>query len=58
MELYRQIYDEELARLRERLGADAFQAGHFELAARLFDELATSERFEEFLTLPAYQHLE
>jgi malate synthase len=58
MELYRQIYDEELARLRERYGVEAFASGHFKLAARLFDELATSERFEEFLTWPAYQHLE
>ena len=56
--LYRQIYDEELARLRARLGADAAQADRLELAARLFDELATGEAFEEFLTLRAYQYLE
>ena len=57
MALYRQIFDEELARLREWHGAEAFEAGHFDLAARLFDELATGEAFEEFLTLKAYVSL-
>ena len=54
MALYRQLAAEEVGRLRERMGDEA---GHFELAARLFDELATSDEFEEFLTLRAYQHL-
>ncbi len=56
--LYRQIYDEELARLRERLGTDAGQASRLELAAQLFDELATGDQFEDFLTLRAYKYLE
>ena len=29
----------------------------FELAFELFDKIVMSEKFEEFLTLPAYQYL-
>jgi malate synthase len=56
--LYREIYDEELARLRELVGADAGMAGRLEVAAKLFDDLATGDEFEDFLTLRAYEYLE
>ena len=52
-ELVEQVVDEELAKIRASYGA-AFDAERFEQARRLFVELAFSESFVEFLTLPAY----
>ncbi len=48
---------EEVAGLRETLGADRFDGGHFDEAVALFAEVATAEDFPNFLTLPAYQVL-
>ena len=33
----------------------SFSDGKYDEAARLFDKLTADERYEEFLTLPAYQ---
>jgi malate synthase len=48
-ERYRAIVDEELARLPD--------PARFDEARKLFDSLVLQERFEEFLTLPAYERL-
>jgi len=37
--------------------ADRSTGGRFREAANLFDRMSTSEVFEEFLTLPAYESL-
>jgi malate synthase len=47
-----------LDRLRKSVGAASFDAGRFELAAGLFEEMTRSEHFPEFLTLRAYDHIE
>ena len=47
---------DELAKLRASLG-DGYEAGRFAEASSLFERLATSSTFEEFLTLPAYDLL-
>jgi malate synthase len=51
------IADEELQRIRAEIGDSAFAAGHFEAARDLFEEVALSEDFPDFLTLPAYDLL-
>ena len=56
-ELVAQVLAEELASLRETLGAERIAAGHFDDAARLFESLTTAARCGEFLTLPAYERL-
>jgi malate synthase len=56
-DLVRRVRDEELVRLREALGAEAFGAGRFTEAADLLERLVLAEPFVEFLTLPAYEHL-
>lgn len=56
--LYRRIADEEVIALKDELGADAFVAGRFPEAAKLFTETATSADLPDFLTLPAYDILE
>jgi malate synthase len=56
-ELFRSLLDEELAALRQTLPASAFEHGRFADAVRIFTEMSLADRFEEFLTLPAYRVL-
>jgi malate synthase len=58
VELFRQITREELAKLRSQLGEAAFAAGNYERAAQLLDGITVSDRFETFLTLPAYRAID
>jgi malate synthase len=55
--LFRAVLGEELGRIREAVGGAAFDAGHYETAARLFDEIVASDSLDEFLTLRAYEYL-
>jgi malate synthase len=56
-ELFRRVLTEELDKIRADVGPEAFDRGKFPLARQVFDDVATSEPFIEFLTLPAYDHL-
>ena len=56
-ELFERVLDEELGKLRRRLGAVAFDAGSYAEARTLFATLSTSSELVEFLTLPAYDRL-
>jgi malate synthase len=56
--LTEQIRDEELEKIREAIGREAYEAGRFEQAARLFTELVLADEFVEFLTIPGYEILE
>ena len=49
--------EEELAKFRQSVGEQQFQAGRYEEAANLLRDLLRSEKFVEFLTLPAYDRL-
>lgn len=49
--------EEELARFRQSVGEQQFRAGRYEDAASLLRELIRSQKFVEFLTLPAYDRL-
>lgn len=57
-DLVRRIAAEELAQIRRAIGLEAFARGRFDTAVSLFEQVALSERFEEFLTLPAYAHVD
>jgi malate synthase len=48
------IADEELARMKSEFGDEFYASGRFEEARRLLEEVAISDDFPEFLTLPAY----
>src|SRR5450830_1247969 len=52
-ELFRDLLAEELPKVKTLLGVKAWQAGKYEEAAQLFDQITTGE-YIEFLTLPAY----
>ena len=56
-ELFETTLEEEMTRLRETLGAERFDGGHFTTARRLFQDLSRSDTLQEFLTLPAYAEL-
>ena len=51
------ILYEELIIIKEEIGDKRFSSGKFTLASKLFKSMITSEKFDEFLTLPAYQHI-
>jgi malate synthase len=56
--LYQQVRDEEMAKLREQLGAEEWSRRKFDPAIKLYDELTEDEHFVDFLTLPGYALVE
>ena len=52
------IMDEEMAKMRKAVGDARFEAGKYRDAAQLLRDLIQSQRFVEFLTLPAYDRLQ
>jgi len=58
VERVEQTTDEELAAVEKEIGEEAFAAGKFDEARRIFNSVATNtEDFTDFLTLPAYEAL-
>lgn len=56
-DLFHKLLPEELAKVRTLLGENAWQAGRYEEAAKLFDQITTNDDYVEFLTLPGYEWL-
>jgi malate synthase len=56
-ELFRAVLDEELAKIKKRVGDTRFAKGKYEAARELFDKITTDDDFVEFLTLPGYEKL-
>jgi malate synthase len=54
-QLFRHALAGEMERVRNEVGAKAFDGGRFAEAIALFTDMSLSQSFEEFLTLPAYQ---
>ena len=52
-----QIFKDELKSIKDEVGTERFNSGKFDLAMDLFREMILKEEFDEFLTLPAYQHI-
>jgi malate synthase len=48
---------EEMKRVKEEVGADAFTHGRFKEAVAIFKAMSTSKNFETFLTIPAYKKI-
>jgi malate synthase len=46
---------EEMGKIREAYGEDLFNRGRFDEARHLFETVALSDDFPEFLTLRAYE---
>src|SRR5579859_6653111 len=56
--LVEQTIAEELAKMKDRMGAERFDKSKFRLASELFGKMMLSGEFNEFLTLPAYEYLD
>jgi malate synthase len=56
-ELVQQLEEEELEKIRRSLG-EALASSRLDEARGLFDAVALSDQFVEFLTLPAYGHID
>jgi malate synthase A len=52
---FERVTGEEMKRILEEVGAERFATGKFNEACDLFVRLSLAPRFEEFLTLPAYE---
>jgi malate synthase len=59
-ELVRELEDSELEKIRSEIGDDDwfYSEGRPELSKELFESVALTDEFVEFLTLPAYERLE
>jgi len=55
--LYDRFMAEELVKIQGEIGADRFTRGNFPKAVEMFLRMVKAERFDEFLTLPAYEQL-
>ncbi len=56
-DLVRRLIGEELDKIRESLGAEAFGQGGWDEARSLYTEVAISDDYADFLTLPAYERM-
>ncbi|WP_018700749.1 malate synthase A [Amorphus coralli] len=56
--LFNTLLDQEMAGVREEIGAEAYDGGRFPEAIELFRSLSTAEDLVPFLTLPAYELLD
>ncbi len=57
-ELVRRYADEETAKIRDEIGAEAYDGGRWKEARDIFEEVALDDDFVAFLTLPAYERLD
>jgi malate synthase len=57
-ELVQAIMAEEVARIREAVGEEAYQAGRYDTASKLFAGMMTSDDFTEFMPSMAYEFLD
>lgn len=53
-ELFRSMLSEEIQVVKLELGAERFDRGRFEEAARLMERITTQDELIDFLTLPGY----
>ena len=49
--------EEELQKIKDTIGDEKYHQGKFKESVEIFNKMSTSEIFEEFLTLPAYDLL-
>ncbi len=57
IDLFRQWMQEELDKIKAAVGEKVYDQRRYASAAKILDQLITSDQFVEFLTLPAYQYL-
>jgi malate synthase len=58
VEMYQRLLSEEMEQLRSRMGFDRFLRGKFHIAASLLNKFVMERNFYDFMTIPAYEHLD
>lgn len=53
--LFDELLEDEMAKIEQEVGGDAFSRGSYHRAADLLKQITYDEKFEDFLTLVAYQ---
>jgi len=56
--LFRHLLAEELPRVRQYVGEEAWAAGNYSESAALFEKITSDDNYVEFLTLPAYERID
>lgn len=56
-EMYEELKVEELEKIRQEIGEQAYLEGRFDEAVKLYDDLILNDEFVDFLTLPGYELL-
>ncbi|MGA2254693.1 MAG: malate synthase A [Thermoguttaceae bacterium] len=57
-ELVRRLSQEQMAKLQEKLGAEAFARGNFDAARKLIEGIVLKSEFTEFMTMVGYELLD
>jgi len=57
-ELVREIADDEMAKLRERVGKEVWAKSRYDEARAVFEQVSLAEDFPAFLTLVAMKHID
>ena len=57
IELYTSLLTDEMKKLKIQIGDELFESGKFDLAISLFTDMVQRDKFDDFLTLPAYKHI-
>jgi malate synthase len=57
-DLFKATLADEMAKVRDAVGAATYDAGRFPEAIKLFSDMSLAEDCAEFLTLPAYEVLD
>ena len=56
--MFHEMLAEEIGKIKEAVGEEAYKDGKYELATDLFDKIISNDELEEFLTLRAYENLD
>jgi len=54
----RKILDEEMEKIRADVGDEVWEKGRPEETKKIFEQVALSDEFPDFLTLPAYEYID
>ena len=54
----RKILDEEMEKIRADVGDEVWEKGRPEETKKIFEQVALSDDFPDFLTLPAYEYID
>jgi len=57
-QFFAEVLEEELEKIKSEIGKSAYDKRKFPLAHELLAKITTDHEFAEFLTLPAYEHLD